>query len=100
MSDRLMLPTSLSSGRLKAPEPELSWRTRRDTRLIRTLGLPTFSKAFFVSSEFKVKFQKFERRKVTRTQLNAILIWRAHAFRAQLGTRTKQRVELSNIQKI
>ena len=36
------------------PPPELSWRTRRETRLIRTLGLPTFSNAFLQSSEFKV----------------------------------------------
>ena len=35
-----------------APPPELSWRTRRETRLTRTLGLPTFSNAFFVNSAF------------------------------------------------
>jgi len=35
------------------PEFELSWRTRRETRLTKTLGLPTFSNAFFASSAFK-----------------------------------------------
>jgi hypothetical protein len=30
----------------------VSWRTRREIRLIRTLGLPTFSRAFLQSSEF------------------------------------------------
>src|SRR6185436_8520443 len=32
----------------------LSWRTRRETRLTRTLGFPTFSRAFLVSSAFNV----------------------------------------------
>ena len=44
-----------------APPPELSWRTRREIKLTRTLGFPTFSSAFFVSSAFKGFFQGFPR---------------------------------------
>src|SRR5437763_13968605 len=40
-------------GRLLPPAPELSWRTRRDTRLTRTFGLTTFAKACLHSSLFK-----------------------------------------------
>ena len=43
-------------GAAGATTAELSWRTRRETRLIRTLGLPTFSSAFLQSSAFKVLF--------------------------------------------
>src|SRR5688572_14604075 len=43
---------SLIRGRLKAPPPEFSWRTRRDTRLTSTFGLPTFANAFLQSSLF------------------------------------------------
>ena len=39
-------------GGLKAPPPEFSWRTRRDTRLTSTFGLPTFASAFLQSSLF------------------------------------------------
>lgn len=45
---------SAIKGRLAPPPPELSWRTRREMRFIRTLGLPTFSRAFFANSAFKV----------------------------------------------
>src|SRR5262245_38068344 len=59
------LPTSATNGRLIAPPPELSWRTRREIRLTRTLGLPTFSNAFLVSSAFKAfKVFKVERGKI------------------------------------
>src|SRR5256885_1936271 len=53
MSAAPRLLISLTSGRLIAPDPELSWRTRREIKLTRTLGLPTFSSAFLVSSAFK-----------------------------------------------
>ena len=54
--------TSEISGREGAPpERPLSCRTRRETRLTRLLGFPTFSRAFLVSSAFNVvpKFLKF-----------------------------------------
>jgi hypothetical protein len=47
--------TSEMSGREGAPpERPLSCRTRRETRLTSTLGFPTFSRAFLVSSAFNV----------------------------------------------
>ena len=36
------------------PPPELSWRTRRETRLISTFGLPTLFKACLSNSLFKL----------------------------------------------
>jgi hypothetical protein len=48
--------TSATNGRLRPPAPELSWRTRRETKLTRTLGLPTFSNAFRQSSAFTIIF--------------------------------------------
>jgi hypothetical protein len=36
------------------PPPELSWRTRREIKFTRTLGLPTFSNAFLQYSGFKI----------------------------------------------
>ena len=47
MSDVLLL-----NGRLIDPPPELSWRTRREIKLTRMLGLPTFANACFTSSAF------------------------------------------------
>ena len=59
---------------LMAPAPELSWRTRRETKLTRTLGLPTFSKAFFVSSAFKFFYSwvRNERSKIAGNPAKAI----------------------------
>ena len=42
---------SMISGRLP---PEFSWRTRREIRLINTLGLPTNFNAFSLNSAFKI----------------------------------------------
>jgi len=52
MSAAPRLPTLSISGRLEPPAPEFNWRTRRDTRLTRTFGLPTFSLARLQSSAF------------------------------------------------
>src|SRR4051812_6106114 len=52
MSAAPMLPVSPMSGLLPPPPPELSCRTRREIKLTRTLGFPTFSRAFLVNSEF------------------------------------------------
>ena len=41
-----------SKGRDMDPPMELSWRTRRETRLTRTFGLPTTFNAWFTYSEF------------------------------------------------
>jgi hypothetical protein len=40
----------------------VSWRTRREMRLTRTLGLPTFSKAFLQSSAFTMLFSPIRAR--------------------------------------
>jgi ubiquinone biosynthesis protein COQ9 len=70
------------SGRLMAPAPELSWRTRRETKFTRTLGFPTFSKAFFVNSAFKVSFLfRDERSKIAVTRLKAIEKFRKFGIR-------------------
>ena len=49
------------NGRLPVPPAELSWRTRRDIRFTRMLGLPTFSSAFLLRSAFKFLFQWVKR---------------------------------------
>ena len=61
MSAAPKCPVSATNGRLILPPPEVSWRTRRESRLTRTLGLPTFSSAFFVNSAFKAQVFEIER---------------------------------------
>src|SRR5580693_9100998 len=69
MSATPMPAGASTSGRLKPPPPELSWRTRRETKLIRTFGLPTFSAAFLASSAFITK----ELNRIWQTDLSARL---------------------------
>jgi hypothetical protein len=47
-----MFAVSATNGRLIDPPTALSWRTRRETMLTRTFGLPTISRAFFTNSAF------------------------------------------------
>ena len=56
MSAAPMLSAFATNGRLAVPPPEFNWRTRRETRLTRMFGLPTFSSAFLHSSLFKLRF--------------------------------------------
>src|SRR5437867_3956681 len=52
---------SAINGLLRAPPPEFSWRTRRDTKFTRTFGLPTLAKAFLHSSMFiRLQFKLIE----------------------------------------
>ena len=48
-----MLNPAVSMIRGRLP-PEFSWRTRREIRLINTLGLPTNFNAFSLNSAFKI----------------------------------------------
>ena len=47
-------PACSMRGRLWPP-PEVSWRTRRETKLTKTLGFPTLANACFVYSLFKAQ---------------------------------------------
>src|SRR5437899_7254190 len=49
-------PVSAINGRLLAPQPEFSCRTRREIRLTSTFGLPTLAKASLQNSLFKNAF--------------------------------------------
>src|SRR5882724_1752377 len=61
MSATPMVGGTSINGRLPVPPAELSWRTRRDIRFTRMLGLPTFSSAFLLRSAFKFLFQWVKR---------------------------------------
>src|SRR6266571_9071760 len=50
-------PVSAINGRLLAPPPEFSCRTRREIRLTSTFGLPTLAKACLQNSLFKNAFR-------------------------------------------
>lgn len=60
---------SAINGLLLVPEPVVNCRTRRETKLTRILGLPTFARACFANSLFMIFT---ERAKVAGGGMNAI----------------------------
>src|ERR1700688_2842262 len=72
MSATPRLVVLATSGRLRPPLPELSWRTRREMRFTSTLGLPTFSAAFLQSSEFTILVREIEQGSLSAPPMDAI----------------------------